>query len=510
MPRELWSWAVFTCAAVGCVASETPNLDGSADVGITLEVSAHPNTTLGAVATVVLDVPASVRVQVSHASVGTLTTGLTEVGTEHAVDVIGLRADTAWTVQAVAELEDGFEIISDPVDFSSGSLPDGLPEVTVSWSGEPPAEMTAFGAAHGAGGADNSSGPYVFGVDGEGFVVWYYTPVDLERASADRSVETLADGNLQVMLPSQVQLISVAGDLIATFGGDEVAFHHDATKVASGNMVGLAREERTMYVSQVGEEANVVGDVLVEIDQHGEEVWSWSTFDHLDTARFPSAMSWKPDRHGDLDWTHGNSVWYDQDSGLLLVSLRHQSQVLAIDHATSELVWTAGADGDFSLASGEWFASQHAATFTADGQLIVYDNGNDKDADTSRAVTYSLDTDTFTATETWDWEVGFVTSNLGDADRLANGNTLVCAGGQRPGDEDARVVEVNGAGEVVWEANISDDLWVYRAHRVPLLTPVTAPIRRLISARARASVSRVPGTAYKSTLPSSTIRPDED
>lgn len=113
----------------------------------------------------------------------------------------------------------------------------------------------------------------------------------------------------------------------------------------------------------------------------GEILWSWSCFDHLDTSRYPNELSQQPKPGGVYDWTHANAIVYREEDDSILLSLRHQNWVLKIDHGTSELLWTLGTEGDFTLTGAEtdevlgWFYGQHAPEWRADGSLLLYDNG---------------------------------------------------------------------------------------------------------------------------------------
>ena len=69
------------------------------------------------------------------------------------------------------------------------------------------------------------------------------------------------------------------------------------------------------------------------------------------------------------------------------------------------------------------------------------------------------------------WDPDLYTNNLGDSDKLDNGNMLVCAGGKRDSGN-ARITEVNPDGELVWDLHVLDDLLVNRAERVDWVSAV--------------------------------------
>ena len=82
---------------------------------------------------------------------------------------------------------------------------------------------------------------------------------------------------------------------------------------------------------------NVLGDVIVDLDQNMQPVWVWNEFNHLDPNRHPYMFP---------DWTHTNALIYSPDDGNILVSMRHQNWVIKVDYADG------AGDGQRHLASG--------------------------------------------------------------------------------------------------------------------------------------------------------------
>jgi len=124
-------------------------------------------------------------------------------------------------------------------------------------------------------------------------------------------------------------------------------------------------------------------------------------------------------------------MFYIADEDLLLLSMRHQDWVIAIDHQSGEIRWRLGDEGDFTLVGDErWFFHQHSPEWQADGSLLLYDNavGNPAQPDGeahSRAVRYMLDFEVMTATLVWaDDDPKFISALAGDADRMSNGHVL--------------------------------------------------------------------------------------
>lgn len=457
---------------VACQGSDQKGGDGSADP-LSLSL-AEGNITLMANATVSTDTPASVVVQFWSDAVGPLQTAAVEISTFSTIPVLGLRGDTTYTMKAVATYADGSVGESAEATFTTGAIPTGLATWSVSGEGSPE-EITLIGPAAVAPPPPTSDAPYLIGVDGEGEVVWYYDPeIDMTDAR-NRSVTTLDDGSLLVLLPTAFHIIAPDGTLlreITPFGVGVDVLHHDGTMMPNGNLLLITQESQYADVPVFGGTVEVVGDRILEVDPTDTIVWDWLTFDHLDTSRWPGELSQTSDeRYGYADWTHTNAVSYVEDTDQVILSLRHQNWALAVDHTTGDVDWILGKDGTFTLASGEWFTSQHAVTLAGD-RVLMYDNGNEKPAPYSRAVEYSLDLDAMTVSESWSWHPGVYTENLGDADRLDNGNLLICASGQREEGTVGRIAEVTPDGTVDWELDIESGDWVYRAARVQWAWPV--------------------------------------
>jgi hypothetical protein len=120
-----------------------------------------------------------------------------------------------------------------------------------------------------------------------------------------------------------------------------------------------------------------------------------------------------------------------------------------------EILWAWG-EGEL-----EW---PHHPTMLPGGNILIFDNGTQRGA--SRVIEFSP------VTETIEWQyagappASFFTATRGSAQRLPNGNTLICEGDR------GRCFEVTKGGEVVWEwynPHIEEErrVQVYRMMRYP-------------------------------------------
>ncbi len=231
-------------------------------------------------------------------------------------------------------------------------------------------------------------------------------------------------------------------------------------------------------------------DEIREYDLNGDIVWS------LDVSSFISHEWLCP--YGDRfmnqpDVTHGNTLFYDDDEDMLYYHPRNTNTFFKINHSTKEVIWGLGEYGDFTLIdrygriAHSLFYHGHALEKVDDNTFIIYDNDLHNQSDQfnhrSRMIEITINEDTMTAYESWTWTGGddYWCHFWGDADRLPNGNRLGTFGAptHAAGDYGPRVVEVNDAGDIVWEMNFLAEeqyKWgIYRCERVRFEPSLISP-----------------------------------
>lgn len=236
--------------------------------------------------------------------------------------------------------------------------------------------------------------------------------------------------------------------LEATWDGDilwEVRHpdhHHDATKLRNGNvlLLCLAPLPRDLAAHVRGgipgseHHGEIYADYLVEMTTGGQTVWEWRSWEHLDPVTTPITAV-QEFRH---EWTHGNSVVETPD-GNIIVSFRNISTVAIIDRCNGEIIWRLGAPP---------LAQQHAPTPLPNGNLLIFDNGTHR-LDAPLPYSRVIEVDPATKEIVWSYQArppfDFFSPLISNAQRLPNGNTLICEGSF------GRLFEVTREGEVVWE-----------------------------------------------------------
>ena len=218
--------------------------------------------------------------------------------------------------------------------------------------------------------------------------------------------------------------------------------HHDARLLRNGNVLFLCATElpgeiaRKIQGGRPGTEVNgkIWSDYLLEVTQDGRTVWEWRTWERLRPAEYPIAFP----ENLRAEWTHGNAI-VELPDGNLLVSFRNISTIIKIERTSGRVIWKLGPP----ILSG-----QHAPTVLANGNVLIFDNGPHR-LDQTFPFSRVIEVNPLTKEIVWKFQEGFPPSfysdRISNAQRLANGNTLINEG------QFGRFFEVTMAGDVVWE-----------------------------------------------------------
>ncbi|PAJ75256.1 hypothetical protein CJF42_06295 [Pseudoalteromonas sp. NBT06-2] len=436
--------------------NDTPVSDSS------LSVVGHSENNLMAIASVITQENAQVIIEFSSENTALKQTLKSDLGKEHVFTIVGMRENTPYNFKAIITDSNNQVYETDIETHTTGDLPADAPIVEVlTHEQNSLGGITFFAATEGAS--------TFYGVDEAGEYVWYLHGDNIPM-SASPVVKSLGDGRLMLLLTRAVWIIDTKGEILQTY--DLPTYHHDVNLLSNGNLLVLTTEVATINNEQIK------GDKIIELDQQGNTLWQWSSFEHMDTERFPGVLANRIN-NGQKDWTHSNALFYDPHDDTILLSSRSQSWVLNIDHQTGNVLWILGDDKEisnsysgsfFTLNNGSWMASQHAAMFTNLGDILIFDNRNESELagniNNSRAVRYNINTNEMTAVQNWEYIAPKYTQALGDVDELSNGNILINAGG--PGSSNtAHIIEVTPElpSQVTWELIVLNTA-IYRAERI--------------------------------------------
>ncbi len=235
--------------------------------------------------------------------------------------------------------------------------------------------------------------------------------------------------------------IARLNEQLAPLGKTIYVMHHDARVLPGGSVMVIATTEKILTDVQGPGPVDVVGDIVLVLDQDLQVKWVWDAFDHLDTHRLatmgetcPSVGCGPPFLAKKAnDWVHGDSLQFLPDGNILLSS-RHQDFVYKIDYrngaGTGDVIWRMGPGGDFQMISNDpspWFTHQHDAQYsTSDpATLTVFDDGNGRLAADpkahSRGQALKVDEQNRTVTLDLSVDLGGFSFALGTAQQIPGG-----------------------------------------------------------------------------------------
>lgn len=286
---------------------------------------------------------------------------------------------------------------------------------------------------------------YTSAYDVNGDIRWYLTDKmvwDIDRLNNGRLLLSTERSINPPYFTTGLYEIDLLGKIYNEYnlpGG----YHHDFFELENGNLL-VASDE---FHNELG----TVEDIIVELNREtGEVIKTW------DLKNVLNMEDGKSENWTNYDWFHNNSVWYDKESNLIVLSGRHQDAVIAIDYNTSELKWIIGDPTGWSeeyqkyfftpeenQKEFEWQWSQHAAMITPEGNVFILDNGNNKskikeeyvtaEDSYTRGVMYQIDTANMTIKQIWQYgkERGyeFYSPYISDVDYIDENHYLIHSGG---------------------------------------------------------------------------------
>ena len=223
-----------------------------------------------------------------------------------------------------------------------------------------------------------------------------------------------------------------------TAGQDELGAHHDLFVNAEGMISVLTR--RAGIVARINPGWPILEDFITVLTPDGEPVASLSLLEAFERSPFAPLLMGMADR-GDLFHTNTLEIFDGRHAerapifkkGNALISLRELNTIAIVDTEAGEVVW----------AIAGMAARQHQPTLLDGGNMLLFDNlGNDG---RSRVI----ELDPLTQQIVWEYPGGapadLFSETCGSNQRLPNGNTLITE------TDRGRAIEVDAAGEIVWE-----------------------------------------------------------
>ncbi len=245
-------------------------------------------------------------------------------------------------------------------------------------------------------------------------------------------------GGVETLGASSAGVLELDWDSNIVWEYRDPMLHHDFQRMPNGNTLLLMWEpipEDVVAQVKGGYEVDfalgMLGDLVREVTPGGDTVSEWRSWEFMDVDE--EIICHLEPRH---EWSHGNCVNVTAD-GDLLVSYRIIDTVGIVDRATGEFKWKWG--------PGE-IAHPHHPTWLDSGRVLLFDNGQHRRGSSFSRV---IEIDPETNEIHWEYEgsprVSFYSNYISGAERLPNGNTLICEGAA------GRLFEVTNRCEVVWE-----------------------------------------------------------
>jgi hypothetical protein len=284
--------------------------------------------------------------------------------------------------------------------------------------------------------------------------------------------------------------------------------HHDFVPLPNGNILMLVCEKKTYAeavasgfdpskLQQVQNQGYMLPDSVVEIKPTkpvgGTVVWEWHVWDHLvqdysaaksnygNAAAHPELIDPNGGRQIAVFWNHMNSITYNPDLDQVMLSVRGNSDIWIVDHSTTtaqaaghtggkygkggDLLYRWGNPSQYRAGTqnDQTLFQQHCAVwiplnYPGAGDILIFNNGIGRNYTTVDEITPPTDANgNYTLANgsaygpknlTWTYKANpptsFYASEISGAQRLPNGNTLICDGIH------GILFEVTAGGEMVW------------------------------------------------------------
>ena len=308
-------------------------------------------------------------------------------------------------------------------------------------------------------------------------------------------------------IAGRVELLNSESTLLWEFEyfNDQHCSHHDIEPLPNGNVLMIAWEYKTRDDAIASGRAPnrlqsdaLWPDHIIEVkptgSDTGEIVWEWHVWDHLvqdydGTKNNYGIVEDHPELidinfgNTNQDWNHINAIDYNEEFDQILLSVHNFNEIWIIDHSTTteeaagHTGGNSGKGGDLLYRWGnpltyragtindQMFFGQHGANWIepgnpGEGNIIVFNNGgrNRRYSSVDEIVPpvdemgrYSIETGEAYAPKEQTWVYTYnppeslFSSILSNAQRLPNGNTLICSATQ------GYLLEVTKDGDVVWE-----------------------------------------------------------
>lgn len=262
----------------------------------------------------------------------------------------------------------------------------------------------------------------------------------------------IATGGHYVVRNDNGNRVSVVRD---SFGMDL----HDFVIAPNGNYLYLAAHTTLGYQDSTLTclpKCGNLGQSIVETTRDGIEIYRYHLLDHYSRDDFIMDDMLIRGDWNLYDLTHANSLRLSPDGTQVIVSVRHTNEVISFNRNDGTVAWRTS---DYTFLNDQYngFSHQHDAQILDNGNLLLFDNGNDR-ASNSRAVEYEIDHEAQTLTLVWEYSNGQYQPNRGSVRLTENGNYVI-----NWVDMDENDIEiVSASGDILYSVSIPRPYASYR------------------------------------------------
>ena len=314
------------------------------------------------------------------------------------------------------------------------SVPGDFPQVVISVNGNPsPGYLFLENAL-------DLVPPYTMILDNNGLPVWYRRGRMYDFKIQKNGMITWCLDN-GIGFPGFDQNLNYLKTFVTTNG--YATDGHDLKVLPDGSyfMIGYQNSmvDMSQYVQGASPYATVTETIVQEFTAADELIFQWRAWDNYDIRDLQPT--------GNTDFAHINGVDIDDD-GNLLVSARHLSEVTKVDIDSGQIIWRlSGVHSSFTFINDtlDGTSYQHNISALGGGHYMVFDNGDMRGPQVSRAVEYQIDLTNMTAALVWEFR------------------------------DNPKAIEVDSNGVKQFELSLVPGSESYRAFRFPWNGVVAAP-----------------------------------
>jgi len=295
------------------------------------------------------------------------------------------------------------------------------------------------------------------GIDRNGNILWF--------SAHKQNFGFLRNGNFISRGDPGLFELSLNGDFI--FQSPNLGFHHDMSKTDNNTYFGLVTVQQAYDCPPIDcppliemlfpDGISWKGDKILELNQNGEIIWEWNTFDYIGADNYNSHyINILTNTNLTVDWTHCNEVFYEAEENVVYLSIRNLNTITKINYETKEIVWHLG-DLDI-LNNNSYFNEhpsfnhQHTPIRLDNGNFLVFNNGTYNSPQVSSCQEYSIDDNSFNLIWEYTLPDTLYTLARGECHRMDNGQTLIGTG------QSSNFIMLNTDDEIIWHGVIKSAL----------------------------------------------------